>query len=134
MEKRCFLRMLFISLTFLAACGVGSGSGDDLNTGSDCTEPVEEPHIVGLIYSKDERSMLVVEGIESVDIDQEEWDGNNAISFTMEEDAILVDGDGEKVDFDFFKKGDKVKVSHTGTLMESYPMQASAVRVELVEE
>lgn len=87
------------------------------------------PHIDGLIYSLHENSILVVEGIDSVDIPQSEWQGKPAYSIKISTKTKIETEDGISISAADLQKGDHVKVWHTGTIAESYPMQVEAVKI-----
>lgn len=97
--------------------------------------PEREADVVGLIYQleSDNNSILVVSGIEDIDIPYDEWfeEGKYAVVFRIEKDTIIINGK-DKLDFSLLKEGQRVKVWHTGVLAESYPMQGEAVYVEVL--
>lgn len=93
----------------------------------------ESPDMQGLIYDKQEKTILVIEGIEDVTLSQEEWQGKPAIVFRVTEKTKITAENGEKVEFEALEKGQRVKVWHTGTVMESYPLQAEARKIVVLE-
>lgn len=93
----------------------------------------EDPDMQGLIYDKQAKTILVIEGIEDVTLSQEEWQGKPAIVFSVTNKTEITRENGEKVEFDALEKGQQVKVWHTGEVMESYPGQAEARKIVVLE-
>ncbi len=113
--------LIFPLLLLLNGCGTGNEQGQ-----------MEDPIVTGLIYSLAENSMLVIEGIETIDISEEDWQGNDAISFSISGSAEIIGKGDESLTFEDLREGDEVDVWHTGPVRESYPMQADAVKVEVI--
>ncbi len=108
--------------------------------GSGCAVNGDEPNqapgqalISGTVYSIEDGRILVVSGLEDVNIPWSVWfeQGYRAVSFAVEEDT-LVELDGELVDTSFIARGHKVDVFHEGFLAESYPEQGKALRVVII--
>jgi hypothetical protein len=93
----------------------------------------EPPDLEGLIYDKQEKTILVVEGIEDISISEEEWQGKSAIVFSVTNKTEITLENGEKVEFDALEKGQRVKVWHTGHVLESYPAQAEARKIIVLD-
>jgi hypothetical protein len=91
-----------------------------------------EPAITGLVHSAEGTAILVIEGLERPGLPQEEWYGKRAIYFTLTGDTVI-ERDGETVTPDHFT-GLKVEVWADGPIAESYPEQAKAARVVILEE
>jgi hypothetical protein len=113
------IAVLLLTL-FLAAC-----------TASDIEE--DDALIEGLIYSKSESAILVIADIDDVDLSEEEWYGNEAIYFSVNEETRIEGEAGQSKSADDLLVGTKVKVWSTGPVAESYPMQATASRIVVVE-
>jgi eight-cysteine-cluster-containing protein len=97
-------------------------------------EPPEEAYIIGEIYDISERQILVAEGIRG-----EGYDGSiddfigNAGWFRVDEETFFVKN-GENLTFENLEVGNRVAITVTGEVMESYPVQAMAKKVEFVKE
>jgi hypothetical protein len=115
------LQLLFLTLV-LAGCGEGATDHDT---------QYSTPDIAGLIYSIEGKTILVVEGIEDVNISQEEWHGKPAIRYEITTDTIIESEEGEKLTFVDLHIGQKVQVWSYGPIMESYPMQTKAKKIIL---
>ncbi len=101
--KRLFIALLVISVTLLLAC-----SSETSNEGE----------------------VTFIGKIESID-------GQTAIVKIEEGEKILKSGDKAGVDISVagdieFKIGDKIKVKHSGEVMEKYPLGINTISVELV--
>lgn len=108
--------LLMLLMLVLAGCG---------QTGSTSSQP----HIEGLIYSTHDNNIMVVEGIDSVEIPQEQWQGKPAYSISITSNTIIQDEQGNKLEQSDLSQGDHVAVWHTETVRESYPMQVTAEKV-----
>lgn len=95
-----------------------------------------DPDAIGLVYEvyEERQSILVVSDIDDINIDYDEWfaAGNYAAVFSTEDDTTYYKGNYQ-VDFDSLKKGQEVKVWHTGSLAESYPMQGVAIKIVIID-
>lgn len=115
-----------ILIMFLAAgCSVNGDEPDQ--------EPGQEP-ISGTVYSIEDGRILVVSGLENVNIPRSVWfeQGNRAVYFAVEEDTVA-ELNGERVDTNYIARGQKVDVYHEGFLAESYPEQGKALRVVITD-
>lgn len=119
---KVILQLLFLSF-ILAGCG-DSATNRDIQTST--------PDIMGLIYSIEGETILVVEGIEDVNISQDEWHGKPAILFEITAVTMIESEEGEKLAFSDLHIGQKVQVWSYGPIMESYPMQTKAKKIRLV--
>ncbi|GAA0361081.1 DUF3221 domain-containing protein [Bacillus horti] len=124
-----YLLLLGLTIVLLAGCGtdgMSTGEGGSLD---------DTPYFEGMIYSIAEggNSILVIQGIEHADIPQSEWQGKEAISFSFDEAVTFYDKEGNEITKDRLIKGQMVRVYHTGTLAESYPMQGRAIAVQIVD-
>ena len=129
-----YKNLIYSALVLFSVLITGCGAGDT-SDGDESNNLKEEADITGLIYSVSEgkTSFLVVEDIEDSEVEEEEWYGKNAISFSITDETRFADVSGKEMTFEQINKGDKVAVWHTGEVMESYPLQAEAVRIELIE-
>jgi len=104
-----FVALSAITLLMAAGCRVSD------------PEPKEsaEP-ISGRIYSIDEKVMLIVGGIDDVNIPRSDWfeAGKRAVYFTITDDTVIEHA-GNAVSADFLARGQKVDVYHEGFLAES---------------
>jgi len=94
-----------------------------------------DPDITGLIYSAEEDQILVVAGIERVDIPYAEWfeGGKEAIQFRITEETVLQDAGGEELTLADLARGQAVEAWADGALMESYPARGDARRVVVLQ-
>jgi|GEM_PF-1151365 len=94
-----------------------------------------DPDITGLIYSVEEDQILVVAGIERVDIPYAEWfeGGKEAIQFRITEETVLQDVEGEELALADLARGQTVEAWADGALMESYPARGDARRVVVLQ-
>ena len=102
---------------------------------SESVEPEPEPEpISGTVYSIENGRILVVSGIEDVNIPRNQWfeQGKRAVYFAIEDDTV-VELNGEQVDTTLIARGQDVDVFHAGFLAESYPEQGSALRVVITD-
>ena len=92
-----------------------------------------EPFITGIIFDVEER-ILVVAGIETADMEYNEWfeKGNRAIWLAVT-DAVIVDKDGERKTAQALKRGQRVQAWVSDPVMESYPEQGSADKVVILD-
>jgi len=90
------------------------------------------PTIIGVVNSTEGDTILVVEGIDRPGVPQEEWFGKRAINFTITGDTVI-ERDGKPVSPDDFT-GLKVEVWADGPIAESYPEQARAGRIVILED
>jgi len=97
-----------------------------------CSQAATEPDITGVVNAVEGDRILVVEGLERAGVPQEEWFGKRAIFFTLTGDTVI-ERDGEPVTPDNFT-GLKVAVWADGAIAESYPEQAKAARVVILED
>ncbi len=105
---------------------------------SGCEKVVDDPadetsSHSGLIYSVEENRILVVEGIDSVNIPWNSWfeAGKRAIVFSITADTVIK-LDKETVTADQLRRGQSVEVFYSGALAESYPEQGSADKVMII--
>ncbi len=93
-----------------------------------------DPDIEGLIYSKSSGQILVVAGIEGVDMSYDEVleKGSLLIAFSVTEKTSITGSDGKKITFTELQEGNQVQVWHTGQVRESYPLQADARKIVVI--
>lgn len=89
----------------------------------------------GLVYMIEDNSVLVVEGIESVNIPWNSWfeKGARAIMFSVTADTVI-ELNGEVVDAALLERGQAVEVRYSGALAESYPEQGGADKIIIIQE
>jgi hypothetical protein len=89
----------------------------------------------GLIFMIEDNRVLVVDGIENVNIPWNSWfeNGKRAIMFGVTEDTEI-ELNGEAVTVERLKRGQAVEVWYSGPLAESYPEQGSADRIVIINE
>lgn len=120
--RKILYTIIFILVAFIIAVAVINELGET---------PVAEPDIEGFIFSIEDNSILVAEGL--LEGDEHDGDVNNlqgdAYTFSITADTEIVNENGELADVDELRVNQEVYVWHTGVVMESYPMQAEAVRI-----
>lgn len=120
--------VLLIAVTTAFVFLRGSDSGDDIGD--------QPSDIKGYVLEMDEDSMLVAEGLSGDDPyegDIERLEGN-AITYQISEDTEILDSSGEEIELSDIELYDEVEVWSTGVIMESYPAQADALRIETTGE
>jgi uncharacterized protein with FMN-binding domain len=93
--------------------------------------PESEAAITGLIFAVENGRILVVEGIESVEIAYDEWfqDGKHAIWLDITEKTLVTDINGRSVESSVLEKGNTVAVWTEGGIQKSYPAQGIAAKI-----
>ena len=121
---------LIILISILLMFGVLGCSTED--NGLD-QEPAAEP-ISGTVYSIENGRILVVSGLDDVNVPRDEWfeQGKRAVYFAVDDDTVA-ELDGEQVDTGLIARGQKVDVYHEGFLAESYPEQGKALKVVITD-
>lgn len=120
--KKLLYTIIFILVGFIIVVAVMNELGES---------PMAEPDIEGFVFSIDDNSILVAEGL----FEGDEYDGNtnniegSAYTFSITDDTEIVNENGEIVDIGSLRLNQEVYVWHTGEVMESYPMQAEAARI-----
>ena len=99
-------------------------------------EPQQGPYIKGKIVAISEREVLIAEGLEG-----EEYGGDieklrgNAAWFTVEEETEITGPDeGEFFSLADLEIGQTVEVWDTGFILETYPAQATALKIKLADD
>jgi hypothetical protein len=120
-----FLFVLFASTVLLNGCG---------STDEEAVDVPEQIPISGKIYSIADNRILVVEGLEDVNIPQKVWfeQGKRAVYFAVDEDTKILIND-EDADIEMLGRGQTVEIYHEGFLAESYPEQGKAMKVIVVD-
>ena len=93
----------------------------------------EKPIIEGFVYELNEESFLVSEGINSDNYEELDDLEGEAIVFSVTDNTKFINSE-EESSFEDLNLKDKVKVWNEGPIMESYPAQTDAKRVEIVEK
>ena len=127
------MKKLVDLLIFIVILVMFFGAGCSINGDEPSQEPGQEP-ISGTVYSIENGRILVVSGLEDVNIPWSVWfeEGYRAVYFAVEDDTVA-ELDGEKVDTSLIARGQKVDVYHEGFLAESYPEQGKALRVVITD-
>lgn len=125
MTKKIILFAAMILAVFMIVSGCAKGVIEDNN---DMAGPIS-----GLIYSIEENRILVIGGIDDVNIPQEKWfeSGNRAVYFSITEETII-ELNEETVSAERLARGQMVDVYHEGFLAESYPEQGGALKIVIV--
>ncbi|MGM0439294.1 MAG: DUF3221 domain-containing protein [Patescibacteria group bacterium] len=93
----------------------------------------EEATIKGFVYEINEESFLVAEGVNSDNYEDLEDLEGEAIAFSVTDDTEFINK-GEEASFEDLNLKDEVKVWNEGPIMESYPAQTEAKKVEIIEK
>ncbi len=127
------MKNIFYYLTLAVVLIMLAGAGCSNEQGEPGPEPGAEP-ISGTVYSIEDGRILVVGGIEDVNVPRSEWfeQGYRAVYFAIEEDTVA-ELNGEQVNAGLIIRGQKVDVYHEGFLAESYPEQGKAVKVVITD-
>ena len=112
---------IFLLLTLLAALlgGCSWGAGD------------LDPHISGIIAAVENDSILIVDGLDPADLPFNPGvdSVNRAIWFKVTEDTALVDQGNNTLEISQLNPGMPAKAWHLGFTAESYPEQATGVKI-----
>jgi hypothetical protein len=114
MTKRIVLFAAMILAVFMIVSGCAKGVIDDNDIMSD--------PISGLIYSIEENRILVIGGIDDVNIPQEKWfeSGNRAVYFSITDETVI-ELNGETVSAERLARGQAVDVFHEGFWLNHTP-------------
>ena len=126
MKQIIYTWVITLMVTGLMLAGCGQNQGELI----DSPEPIS-----GLIYAIEGKTILIIGGINSVNIPREDWfeAGKRAVYFAITENTV-VELKGNIVSLDRLARGQKVNVFHEGFLAESYPEQGGALRVVIVDD
>ncbi len=125
--KKWLLIVLFVSVALLLVGGCAA----------DNEEPIDQPEaepISGTIYRIEDNRILVVGGLDDVNVPWDHWfnEGYRAVFFALEDDTVIEEN-GKSRDAEFLSRGQKVDVYHVGALAESYPEQGKADKVVVTD-
>lgn len=96
---------------------------------------IDDEYIIGSVYDLTDDRVLVAEGMVGDEYTGEVDDFvGNAGWFRVDEETEIFNLDGDLVGFEDLAVGQKVSVWVTGVVLESYPVQAMAARIEILEE
>ncbi|MEW5785051.1 MAG: DUF3221 domain-containing protein [Bacillota bacterium] len=119
-------KLSFILITLLITALAAAG----------CSQPESStpPTITGIVNSAEQNVILVIEGLDRAGVPEGEWfeSDKRAIYFTLTADTV-VEMDGKPVSPDDFT-GLIVEVWADGAIAESYPEQAKAGRIVILED
>lgn len=118
MRKRPILLLAAALLITLVAAGCSENSGD--------------PDITGLIVAIEDSRVLVVADLDEVSTDFEDWEGRRAIYITVTDKTAIRMGGG-KGSFEDLAVGQKVEAWADGAIAESYPEQAAAKKIVILQ-
>lgn len=122
----------FCILFLLAGCGLeNSLSGKDTEG---CSGTVFEGMIYEVSRSNHTVSSILVIKTEEAGLSEEEWYGKEAVVFSLKPKVKLIDKEGNLWTKEELRVGLKIRVQHSGELMESYPMQGSALCVQVLDD
>ncbi|GEM_PF-2115632 len=130
MSKRVIIIIIVVVLV-----GIGVMMSFKFDFGMDLKEENDEPYISGEICLVSDDNVLLAE-----EIDAEECTGDlnelkgSAGYFRVDEETKIIGKEGKEIPFDELMPGNQAKIWTVGPIMESYPVQASASKIELLEE
>ncbi len=136
-ETITYLILIIVALAIIAG-GLwiwqsgAMGPGVDPRPGNGAQKEI---YITGYIYDISENKLLVAEGIST-----EEYTGDidkfigNAGWFNITEDTKIIGKNGEAIKLEELKLEERVAVLVDGLVMESYPAQATASKIEVLGE
>ncbi len=122
------------SILYIAAVVLLVASGIVFLTREDSPETLKDHYITGVIYEIKENRILVVEGVTD-----EGYGGDigniigNAGWFTIKEETQITEN-RKNLTVNDLNTGYKVDVTVTGPVMESYPVQGTASKIEILEK
>lgn len=127
------LTVLLILLThILSGCSLSEGPSNAENDAASTNEqpgnPSNETIITGYIIDKDEERLLVIEGLDKSEFDINKQSVEEILKIAQPNATWITFKDNEK-----FSIGEKVKVTVRGGVNTSFPAQAAAKQIELVE-
>ena len=124
---RAWMGVLF-SLLIVILLSVGCGP-----EGSNGSPVDDAPYIAGIIYTVENDHILIVDGIEDMDIAWFE-EGYPAVNFKITENTIIRGLDGSSILQQELESGMEVQAWVEGLVRESYPEQAEAKRIVVVSK
>lgn len=124
-------KITYIVLILLLMIMAGCGDRVEVNP----PEIPAEPEITGLIFSVIDGRILVVSGIEHVQMPYSDWfeKGYRAIWFSIENDTEILFADGRAASFVDLEEGQQVDAWSSGAIMESYPEQTGAKQIVIIK-
>jgi hypothetical protein len=124
MEGVCRLKKFIVFTAALLILLVTAGCGTN-----------DSATFEGMVFAVEENRVLVVKGIESADIPYDEWfeKGNEAIFFAVDRKTGLRDSAGKKITLGDIRPGHEVRVTFSGAVAKSYPGQATAAQIRLLQ-
>lgn len=131
-RKRALHLTILCAILLIAACG-GGETNNKQGTGN--KSPIQDDVQVvkaierGEIIQSSNNSLLITTFVDK-DVDSYV----DAISFRVDDQTELLSKSGEVVTLDKMTVGAQVEAWHTGTVAESYPAQATAVKIVLLDD
>lgn len=127
------LTVILILLTqILSGCSLNEGPSNAENDAASTNEqpgnPSNETIITGYIIDKDEERLLVIEGLDKSEFDINKQSVEEILKIAQPNATWITFKDNEK-----FSIGEKVKVTVRGGVNTSFPAQAAAKQIEVVE-
>jgi hypothetical protein len=89
----------------------------------------------GTVYSFNENYLTVVEDINDVNNAEKLWaDVNSEVMiYSLNKETVIFDGNSRKVNISNLKKGQLIEVWDTGFVNDSFPGQAVAKQIVIIE-
>lgn len=120
MRRLCIIAVLVTVAAGLAACGL-TGSG----------LPESDPDITGVITSLTAGAGTVTVLVEAPTTEPLAG-GYDKASVTIREDTGVYDASGKKIAAEQLRQGQRVRAWFTGAVAESYPVQATALALQVL--
>lgn len=126
--------LLIFAVIFLLVLIVGVYSLINIDEHKEIIQVPENPYIEGKIYSIEENKILIAEGAKEDYMGEIEGLIGNAIWLTIDEETEILDCQGKAISLENLMLEENVKAWTKGVILESYPAQSSALRIELIEQ
>jgi uncharacterized protein DUF3221 len=110
----------------LASLGMTGGMAVLIFSAACAARTLGEPSITGVVTNLQGGRILVEEN-------PQETAGSEKASVRITEQTEIISASGNKVSLSDLRTGDRVRVWFTGPVMESYPVQATAARIEILD-
>ncbi len=123
MNKSILLGLVAVALVAVGFAFFGSNSGSE-----------SDPEMTGVIFTRGEGQILVVVGLDDVDIPYDEMlELGKRAAYLEVTGKTVMEKEGKKIAFTDLQEGDAVRVWVTGHLAESYPEQGEAKRIVVID-
>lgn len=121
--------VLFIMVTFVlggSILGCSKDADSPLKNEADNDRTNAEYQVFEAIITNTKEGLLI-----SPDKDSVEYSSSDKILLAIKE-AEIIDHEGNEIDMDILKAGDRIRVFYNGLIAESYPAQITADKIVLI--